>query len=202
MGMWMAGGVEEGDKLDRAATGKVLRRTLQRVRPYRRDALAALALLVLFAITELAGPLLVRRAIDDGLSVGDRTVLNQSIVGYVVVASLAYVTFRAAIAALARAGEGFLRDLRMGVFAQLLRQSMAFYDRENAGVLVSRMTSDVDSLQVLVQLGLLMCTSHCLLAQSGLWGKSLKTAIQRPYASAAHLQKHCMPAILASPHTV
>ena len=168
MGMWMAGGVEEGDKLDRAATGKVLRRTVRRVRPYRRDALAALALLVLFAITELAGPLLVRRAIDDGLSVGDRTVLNQSIVGYVVVASLAYVTFRAAIAALARAGEGFLRDLRMGVFAQLLRQSMAFYDRENAGVLVSRMTSDVDSLQVLVQLGLLMFTSAVLVIVTSL----------------------------------
>jgi len=45
----------------------------------------------------------------------------------------------------------------------MLRQSMGFYDREKAGVLVSRMTSDVDSLQELVQFGLIMFTSAGLL---------------------------------------
>ena len=44
-------------------------------------------------------------------------------------------------------GEGFLRDLRIRVFDHLQRLSMPFYDREKAGVLVSRMTSDVDSMQ-------------------------------------------------------
>ena len=117
----------------------------------------------MFALTSLAGPLLVRRAIDNGLSVGDRGALNQSIIGYVIVAVLAYGSYRMAIATLARVGENFLRDLRTGVFDRILKQSMPFYDRENAGVLVSRMTSDIDSLQVLVQLGLLMFVTATLL---------------------------------------
>ena len=105
MGMWMAGGIDEGDKLDRQATTKVLRRTVQMVRPYRSRAIRALGLLIVFSLTSLAGPLLVRRAIDKGLIVGDRSILNQSIVGYVVVASLAYIAYRLAIATLARVGE-------------------------------------------------------------------------------------------------
>jgi len=163
MGMWMAGGTDEADKLDRRATRGVLRRTMRMVRPYKVRGLIAVALLVVFSLTSLAGPLLVRRAIDDGLTVGDRSVLNQSIVAYVVVAVLAYGSFRLAVAALATVGERFLRDLRIRVFNRMLRQSMAFFDRENAGVLVSRMTSDIDSLQVLVQLGLRMFVTASLL---------------------------------------
>ena len=63
----------------------------------------------------------------------------------------------------AAVGEGFLRDLRVRVFDHLLRLSMPFYDREKAGVLVSRMTSDVDSLQELVQMGLLQFVRASLL---------------------------------------
>ncbi len=163
MGFWMSGGVEDGDRLDRDATRKVLRRTFEMIGPYRHQVIGALALLVIFSLTSLAGPLLVRRAIDGGLEVGDRGVLNTSIMGYVVAAILAYTSFRLAIGALARAGESFLRDLRIKVFDRILHQSMAFFDRENAGVLVSRMTSDVDSLQILVQLGLLMFITASLL---------------------------------------
>ena len=168
MGMWMAGGTDENDKLDREATGKVLRRTVQMVGPYRRRAIRAFGLLIVFALTSLAGPLLVRRAIDKGLTVGDRSVLNQSIIAYIGVAILAYISYRMAIATLARVGENFLRDLRTRVFGQMLRQSMPFYDREKAGVLVSRMTSDIDSLQVLVQLGLLMFVTASLLLLTSL----------------------------------
>ena len=62
-----------------------------------------------------------------------------------------------------RVGEGFLRDLRVRVFDHLQSLSMPFYDREKAGVLVSRMTSDIDSLQELVQQGLLQFVSSVLL---------------------------------------
>lgn len=168
MSMWSAGALEEDDKLDRRATGKVFRRTIRMIRPYRAGAIRALLLLIVFACTSLAGPLLVRRAIDDGLSAGDRSALNSSIAAYVVVAVVAYLSYRLAIAALARVGENFLRDLRTTVFDKILHQSMPFYDRENAGVLVSRMTSDIDSLQVLVQLGLLMFVTAALVLVTSL----------------------------------
>ena len=79
----------------------------------------------------------------------------------------------------AEAGEGFLRDLRIRVFDHLQRLSMPFYDREKAGVLVSRMTSDVDSLQELVQIGPAPAALNVLLlvlSLSSCWSCSLAAA--------------------------
>jgi ATP-binding cassette subfamily B protein len=159
---WLAGGVEEADKLDLTQTTKVLGRTARRIAPYRRGALFALLLLVGWTGTILAGPFLVRRAIDDGIRARDSFVLNTSVVGYLIAAGLGYVLYRTAILALATVGENFLRDLRRTVFDRLLKQSMSFFDREKTGVLVSRMTSDIDSLSELVQFGLLMFTAAAL----------------------------------------
>ena len=81
-----------------------------------------------------------------------------------VVAIVAYFVYRPGRSSLvSEVGEGFLRDLRTRVFDHLQRLSMPFYDREKAGVLVSRMTSDVDSLPELVQMGLLMFAMNTLL---------------------------------------
>ena len=62
-----------------------------------------------------------------------------------------------------RVGEQFLRDMRRRVFRHLLGQSMSFYDKEQTGKLVARMTSDIDSLTELVQAGLVMFVTNALL---------------------------------------
>ncbi|MGF1595427.1 MAG: ABC transporter ATP-binding protein [Acidimicrobiales bacterium] len=162
MAGWMAGGVSAEDRLDLAETGHVLRRTARMLRPYRRRGMAAIALLVVWTMALLAGPVLVRTAIDEGMRVGDRGVVNAAAAGYVVAAAVAYVTYRFGIASLAWVGESFLRDLRNRAFRHMMRQSMGFFDRNKAGVLVSRMTSDIDSLAELVQYGLLMFVSATL----------------------------------------
>ena len=79
--------------------------------------------------------------------------------------SIAYFVARVQIMVVGRIGEGFLRDLRMRVFDHLQSLSLAFYDREKAGVLVSRMTSDVDSMAELVQFGLLQFVIERLAAR-------------------------------------
>lgn len=156
---WLQGGVEEGEKLDLTQTTKVLSRTARRIAPYKRGALIAMGLLICWTGTILAGPFLVRRAIDGGIREQDTFVLNTSVAGYLVAATLGYFLYRTAILALATVGENFLRDLRRTVFDKLLKQSMPFFDREKTGILVSRMTSDIDSLSELVQFGLLMFTA-------------------------------------------
>ena len=161
--MWMASGVSEEDKLDRVAAGRVMRRTAQLLRPQAARVAGALAMVVLWTGTVLAGPLLVRYGIDHGINEGDARALNAAAIGYVVVAILAYVTNRIQITLISRVGEDFLRRLRIRVFDHLQRLSMPFYDRSKAGVLVSRMTSDVDSLAELIQLGLAMFVSNALL---------------------------------------
>ena len=150
--MWMGAGVDEDDKLDRDAAKQILRRTYRLLRPHRRRMVVAGVLAALFTFGTLAGPLLVRTGIDDGIKVGDRTVINQVVVAYIVIAVLSYFVYRAQVVAISRIGEDFLKELRLRLFRHLQRLSMPFYDREKAGVVVSRMTSDIDSLSELVQM--------------------------------------------------
>lgn len=161
--MFAAAGVSEEDRLDVKAAGRVLRRAAQGLRPYRRGLWAALALVVVYTGTTIAGPFLVRHGIDAGIKDGDEGALNLAVGLYVAVAAVGYVVNRFQIVLISRIGEGFLRDMRNRVFRHLLRLSMPYYDREKAGVIVSRMTSDVDALQELVQLGLLQFVSSVLL---------------------------------------
>ncbi|MDH5672995.1 MAG: ABC transporter ATP-binding protein/permease [Myxococcales bacterium] len=142
---------------------EVLRRTTRLLQPHRRDVLIALGLIIAFTGAALAGPFIIKVAIDEGIEAGSVTHLNFAIGAYVLVKLSAYVLHRYQIRVLSRVGESFLRDLRVRVFAHLQRLSMPFYDRQKAGVLVSRMTSDVDSLQELVQTGLMMLISNGLL---------------------------------------
>ena len=162
--MWISpSGVSEDDKLDAAEARHVIRRTARFLRPYRGRVVVGFLMVTLWTATVLAGPYLVRRGIDDGIKAHDGGVLNVAVVGYVVVAMLAYVTNRLQIGLISRVGEEFLQDLRNRLFAHMQRLSMPFYDRTQAGVLVSRMTSDVDSLSELVQLGLAMFVANGML---------------------------------------
>ena len=161
--MWMQGGVSDDDRLDSQEARRVVRRTARMLRPQRRRVLGAMGMVVLWTATVLAGPYLVKFGIDQGISERDSGKLNAAIAGYVVVAVLAYLANRQQIVLISRVGEDFLRGLRMRVFDHLQRLSMPFYDRSKAGVLVSRMTSDVDSLSELIQMGLSMFVANALL---------------------------------------
>jgi ATP-binding cassette subfamily B protein len=161
--MWLAGGVDADSRLDATAARHLLVRTFKMLRPYRRQMALAAVVVVLWTTTTLAGPFLVKRGIDLGIKRHDGGALDIAVIGYVVVAAVAYLTGRAQLLLISRIGESFLRDLRVRVFDHLQHLSMPFYDREKAGVIVSRMTSDVDSLQELVQMGLLMFVSNGVL---------------------------------------
>ena len=161
--MWATHAVSEEDRLDREGTRRVLRRTGRLAAPYRRTIVLAVTLITLSTVATLAGPTLVKIGIDDGIRGGNRGALDATVVAYVVVAAAGWALMQAQIRAVSRAGEGFLRDLRVRVFDHLQRQSMAFFDREKAGVLVSRMTSDIDSMGELVQFGLQQFVSASLL---------------------------------------
>ena len=161
--MWGEAGVAEEDMLDAEAAKQVLRRAARMLAPYRRKVVVATILLFAWTGSVLAGPFLVRYAIDDGLTAQDVGALNLAIGLYVAVAVIGYVVYRRVVLLVSVVGESFLRDIRIRVFAHLMRLSMPFYDREKAGVVVSRMTSDVESLQELVQFGLLMFVTNTLL---------------------------------------
>jgi ATP-binding cassette, subfamily B, bacterial len=161
--MWAGGAVSDEDRLDRDEARRVLRRAAAMARPQSKLALATLAFIALSTSTTLAGPLLLRYGIDNGIRVDDAAALNAAIVAYVAVAVVAYVGSRQQYVFVNRAGEGFLRGLRVRLFDHIQRQSLAFFDRNKAGVLVSRMTADIEAMSELVQWGLLQFVSATLL---------------------------------------
>ncbi|HET7720709.1 MAG TPA: ABC transporter ATP-binding protein, partial [Acidimicrobiales bacterium] len=161
--MWSMSGVDDEDRLDRAAAAHVLRRAGRMLAPYRRQLRAMVALVVVAQTMLLSGPLLVRYAIDRGIQQGDAGALDLAVGLYVVTAVIDVICIRWQVVLIGRAGEGFLRDLRMRAFDHLQRLSLGWHDRQKAGVVVSRLTSDIDSLAELVQMGLLMFVGNALL---------------------------------------
>lgn len=153
--MWSQGGVTDEDRLSRAQARTVMGRVFKMAAPFRKTMYVAFLCVCVTTLCALAGPLLVRRGIDLGIRGQDPASLNISVALYLLVALIAYVFGRAQFLFLNRTGESFLRVLRLAVFRQMQRQSMAFYDRNKAGVLVARMTADIESMAELVQWGLL-----------------------------------------------
>ena len=140
---------------------------LQRLRPYLRPYRGRIVLSILLLIGQtsclLAGPALVKHGIDAGLKPHDAGALNLSALLYLFAAIAGLFFGRAVIRMVAKVGEAFLRDLRSRVFRHLMSLGMDFFEREKTGKLVARMTSDMDALQELVQMGLVMFVQNGLL---------------------------------------
>jgi ATP-binding cassette subfamily B protein len=157
------GAISDEDKLDAEEAKKVLRRTARMARPFRKTIFGALAFTALSTLGVVLGPVILGWGIDNGITPGDSEVLRNAVIFYMVLTVVAYLAARQQYVLINRAGEGFLRALRVRVFDHIQKQSLAFFDRNKSGVLVARMTSDVESMGELVQFGLLQFVSAILL---------------------------------------
>jgi ATP-binding cassette, subfamily B, bacterial len=127
------------------------------VRPRLGTALLALALVVLENVLTLAGPVVIAVAIDSGIPDaigGDTTVLAWCVGGYLVSGLGAAGTRFAFLKVAGRFGQDVLLDLRQRVFRHAQRLSIAFHEKYTSGKVISRMTSDIDSLHDLLEDGL------------------------------------------------
>lgn len=153
--MFRMGGIDDDDKLDGEATKRVLRRAIRMGAPFKKTVFIALGFVAMSTTGLLLGPVIVRYGIDNGIDQADRDVLRNAVIAYAIVVSIAYVASRQQYIFVNRAGEGFLRALRVRTFDHIQSQSLAFFDRHQSGVLISRMTADIESMAELVQWGLL-----------------------------------------------
>jgi ATP-binding cassette subfamily B protein len=122
--------------------------------PHRVGLLGAFLLVVLETLTLQAGPLLTQIGIDDGVTAGDTSVLVKVTVAYLLAIVVSVVAGMIRIRFTGRLGERLMYQLRLRIFSHLQRQSLDFYTDEKAGRLMSRMTSDIESLSQLFQEGL------------------------------------------------
>ena len=122
--------------------------------PSRGRLAVALLLVALETATLLAGPLLVQAGVDRGITPGDFGALVAVGIAYgvVIVANAGLGWARASWTV--RLGESLMERLRLRVFTHLQRLSLSYYEREKSGVILTRMTSDVENLTALFQEGL------------------------------------------------
>jgi len=124
------------------------------LRPYRRALAIGFGLVAFDALLTLIGPLMVRRGIDDGVRAMDETALWTAAAVFLVAAIGDWLITRIYTLVTGRTAERLLYALRIRVFAHLQRLSLDYYDRELAGRIMTRMTTDIEALQQLLQTGL------------------------------------------------
>lgn len=125
----------------------LVRRILTYARPYRLLVYAFLVTLVIMSVLSVAQPLLFRRIVDDGISVGDAQLVTFTAL---MIAGLAIADAALGLVSRyfsARIGEGLIYDLRSQVYGHVQSQSIAFFTRTQTGALISRLNSDVIGAQ-------------------------------------------------------
>jgi ATP-binding cassette subfamily B protein len=132
-------------------------------KPYRfRTFLSVFSLLAATA-TALAPPLLAKYALDDAINHTTGTKLVVIVVLFVVLALANWGMTYVETYMTGWVGERILADLRKQLFGHLQQLSLGFYERNRAGVLISRMTNDVEAIDQLVTDGVTTLAQSTLL---------------------------------------
>ena len=131
--------------------GISLRRML---RPHRRMIALSTLFIVVEALCVQAGPFLSQKGIDDGITPHDWTAL--AIIGTLAILAVVVSAIASGlrVSTTGRVASRVMFELRVRTFAHLQRLSLDYYTDEKAGVIMTRMTSDIESLQQLLQDGL------------------------------------------------
>jgi ATP-binding cassette subfamily B protein len=132
--------------MERASAREVWRETRPLTREVQGLYLAAAASVILSTLITLAAPALVGYAVDHGISKGEMHPVDIAALAIVGLAVLKPVVVRAQTLFAATASERFLDRLRSVTFSKLQALPLGFFEQERTGVLISRLTSDVQAL--------------------------------------------------------
>jgi ATP-binding cassette, subfamily B, bacterial len=131
---------------ERASAREVWRETRPLTRPVQRLYLVAAAAVIVSTLITLAGPALVRYAVDHGIVEHEQHPVDVAALLILALALVKPFVVRVQTLAAATASERFLTALRKRAFAKLQALPLGFFEQERTGVLVSRLTSDVQAL--------------------------------------------------------
>ena len=139
----------EEEMFGKAFDGIVIGRFLSYCLPYKKSLALAVVAVLIFTITQISIPLIILYIIDNALVAGskNRSVLD---IGSVIFGLIIIINYGANFLQenlVGRAAERVLIDLRRDMFSHLQRVSLSFMDKTEVGRLMSRLQSDVNSLQ-------------------------------------------------------
>ena len=140
--------------LGKAYDARLMARLLRFLRPYAWPVAGAVALLMLASGLAVVGPYLTKIAIDEAIPAGDARQLLRLALVYA--ATLALILVSQYVQALVTTwlGQRVMYDLRTQLFRKLQQLDLRFYDRNPVGRLMTRITSDVETLNELFSSGI------------------------------------------------
>ncbi len=139
--------VQSEEFYDRPIDPKVARRLAGFVSPYKWKMIFATSLMLVSTFSSVAGPYLVKVAIDSGIAAGDMVALRNTVLLYLGLALVrwAFIYYRVNI--MARVGQSVIYDLRKVLFEHLQQLSLSFYSRYSVGRVITRVINDVETLR-------------------------------------------------------
>ena len=152
----------EEEEFGRPYDGRIVRRLGGYLRPYLNVLFITLALVIAAAMLNAVGPLIVREAVDGQIQqrrddrLGELVLLYLGVLGAVFVLSFGQAVLMTYI------GQRAMMDLRLQLFAHLQRMSIAFFDRNPVGRLVTRLTNDVSTLEEVLSQGVVEAVTNVL----------------------------------------
>ncbi|MBY5427399.1 ABC transporter ATP-binding protein [Rhizobium leguminosarum] len=146
----------EEEMFGKAFDGNIVKRIWVFVHPYRRQVLWSVVAVLTFTMMQLTIPLIIRYAIDHGMSPGgNHSALVWSIVAFTVAISINYAASYAQETLVGGVAEDVLFDIRKAMFSHLQRVSLSFMDKTEVGRLMSRLQGDVNSMQEFLETSVL-----------------------------------------------
>lgn len=146
--------IHEEEKLTKTYDAALMRRLLRYVRPYYKRVALAVALLLVASLLGIAGPYLTKIGIDEHIVHEDYAGLARIALLYLGVLLLEFVFNYARMYMMEWIGQRTMYDLRMEIFSHLQYLPLRFFDRNQVGRLMTRVTSDVQALNEMFSSGL------------------------------------------------
>jgi ATP-binding cassette, subfamily B, multidrug efflux pump len=139
--------VSQDDVAMKGFDPQVTRRLAGFAKPYRWQFLVAMVLLILGSLGPVAGPYLVKVAVDEGLQGRSLPALRQAVLLYLGLTLLQWVATYIRVYIMARAGQSIIFDLRARLFEHLQRLSLSFFSHYSVGRVITRVINDVGVLR-------------------------------------------------------
>jgi ABC-type multidrug transport system fused ATPase/permease subunit len=133
----------------------VTRRLVGFLGPYWLKFWLAMALMLINSAAAVAGPYLVKVALDSGIDAGSVTVLRQTVLLYLFLAGIQWITTFLRVNIMARVGQSIIYDLRARLFEHLQGLSLSFYNRFSVGRVFTRVVNDVSVLREFISFAVL-----------------------------------------------
>lgn len=135
------------DTLEKGYDPQVAKRLAGYLLPYRKRFFLSLILMLVNAAAAVAGPYLVKVALDDGITKGSLQVLQQTVLIYLGMILLQWGVIFWRVNIMARVGTAIIFDLRSDLFDHLQKLSLSFFSRYSVGRVISRVINDVSVLR-------------------------------------------------------